>query len=119
MVSLLLFVIGCYVLTALFVHLYYWICRHRQVEKHYVLLAEKPYEQMEWIIRSMYSFSRWMGIPVQVTIVPSYDSNDLSYMVDRWSHQCFPIQVEQQLAAPDHAIVIDLNKEHDLCKLPF
>jgi hypothetical protein len=119
MVSLLLFVIGCYVLTALSVHLYYQLCQHRQEEKHYVLLAEQPFEQMEWIVRSMYSFSKWMGIPVQVTIIPSYDSCELSYMADRWSHQCFPIQVEQLAVAPEHAIVIDLNKEYDLCKLPF
>jgi len=119
MISLLLFVIGCYVLVAAAVHLYYRMCRHHQVEKHYVLLTEEPKEQMEWVIRSMHSFSRWMGIPVHVTIVPSLSCHELNYMAERWSNGWFPIHIEQQAAAPPHAIVVDLNKEHDLCKLPF
>ncbi|MEK4248277.1 hypothetical protein [Paenibacillus sp. FSL W7-1287] len=123
MISLLLFVIGCYVLAAAAVHLYYRMCRHHQVEKHYVLLAEEPKDEMEWIIRSMQSFSRWMGIQVHVTIVPSYPSYELSYMAERWSSVCFPIHIEQQAEAeaeaPPHAIVVDLAKEQDLCKLPF
>lgn len=119
MISLLLFVIGCYVFVAAAVHLYYWMCRHHQMEKHYILLAEEPKEEMEWIIRSMYSFSKWMGIPVQVTIVPSFPSNELTYMADRWSSTWFPIHIQQQATAPAHAVVVDLNKEQDLCKLPF
>lgn len=120
MVSLLLFVIGCYVLAAVSVHLYYRMCRHQQVEKHYVLLAEQPREQMEWIIRSMHSFSRWMGIPVHVTIVPTVDSYELSYMAECWSSQWFPIHIAQQEAViSDHAIIVDLNKKQDMAKLPF
>ncbi|GIP19083.1 hypothetical protein J40TS1_47250 [Paenibacillus montaniterrae] len=119
MISLLLFVIGCYVLAAVSVHLYYRMCQHQQAEKHYVLLADQPHEQMEWIMRSMHSFSKWMGIPVHVTIVPSVHCYELSFMADRWSSQWFPIQINQQASTPAHAIVVDLNKEQDLCKLPF
>lgn len=119
MVSLLLFVIGCYVLAAAFVHVYYQLCQ-QQAAKHYVLLSVQPNDQMEWVFRCMHSFSRWMGIPVKITIVQTSHCYELTHMANCWGDQWFPIDIAiEEIKVPEHAIVIDMNKEHDRNKLPF
>lgn len=84
MLELLLLVIGCYVLAALFVHLAYRIWRGRQrSSQHYVLVADDRQRNLEWYVRSLFSFSRRMGRNVRLTIVDHGVSEETRAMVDR------------------------------------
>jgi hypothetical protein len=84
MFELLLFIIGCYVLAALSVHLTYRIQQGRQhSSKHYVLVADVRQKNMEWYIRSLFSFSRRMGKDVRLTIVDRGVSEETLAIVER------------------------------------
>jgi hypothetical protein len=86
MFELLLIVMGCYALAALLVHLAYWYGRGRQgVSKHYVWIADREQKNMEWYLRSLFSFSRWMGKDVQLTVVDRGDTEETMAVVERWS----------------------------------
>lgn len=120
MIKLLLIVIGCYMFAAAIVHIYYHFSSKETKKRHYILLANQQQESMEWYYRSMRSFSEWMGIPVQVTIVHAQPGGELLQMVDRWSRKNDDIVVKDRACGLlDQAIVIDLSKKDDLCKLPF
>lgn len=121
MIKLLLIVIGCYMLAAAVVHLYYVLeSRKENKQRHYILLSADEQDHMEWYYRSMKRFSRWMGIPVQVTVVHTQQAGELHQVVDCWNRHFDNIVVQDQLyASVDQAIVIDLNRKDDLCKLPF
>ncbi|KRE44471.1 hypothetical protein [Paenibacillus sp. Soil522] len=84
MFELLLFVVGCYVLAALSVHLAYRIWRGRQQSsKHFVLVADVRQKNMEWYVRSLFSFSRRMGKDVRLTIVSRGVTDETLAIVER------------------------------------
>ncbi|WP_054025406.1 glycosyltransferase family A protein [Bacillus sp. FJAT-28004] len=84
MFELLLLVIGCYVLAALSVHLAFRIWRGRQQSsKHYVLVADVQQKNMEWYVRSLFSFSRRMGKNVRLTIVDQGATDETLAIVER------------------------------------
>lgn len=84
MFGLLLLVIGCYVLAALSVHLAYRIQQRKlKSSLHYVLVADNQQKNMEWYMRSLFSFSRRMGKDVQVTIVDRGASEETIAIVER------------------------------------
>jgi hypothetical protein len=84
MFELLLLVIGCYALAALSVHLAFRIWRGRQQSsKHYVLVADVRQKNMEWYVRSLFSFSRRMGKDVRLTIVDRGVTDETLAIVER------------------------------------
>lgn len=84
MLGLLLFVIGCYVAAALSVHLAYRLrMRGKNASRHYVLIADRQQSNMEWYMRSLFSFSRRMGKDVKVTVVDSGATEETLAIVDR------------------------------------
>lgn len=96
MYELLLIVIGCYVLAAALVHLAYWIGRgRRRGSKHYVWIADRGQKNIEWYLRSLFSFSSWMGKEVQLTVVDQGVSDETMAIVERWSNSGKKIQVHK------------------------
>jgi len=119
MIQLLLFVIGCYVIAAAIVHcFYYWGKKKISPHKHYVLIANEPLKELEWHYLSMKRYSQWMGIPVQLTIINATEADESKKMIECWSRQNHFIQL-QEYTDVTNAVVVDLNREEDLYKLPF
>lgn len=82
--GILLLVIGIYVLCALSVHLAYRFRKEKdRTGKHYVLVADENQHRLEWYVRSMFSFSRWMGTEVKVTIVDQGLTEESRTIIDR------------------------------------
>ncbi|WP_138753705.1 hypothetical protein [Paenibacillus sinopodophylli] len=94
MLELLFMVIGCYALAALSVHLAYRIWRGRQqTSKHYVLVADVQQKNMEWYMRSLFSFSRRMGKDVRLTIVDQGATDETLAIVERLSRDGRAVKV--------------------------
>ena len=122
MIKLLLIVIGCYVVAGIVVHLYHlFSTMQTQASKHYVLIADYEQDQLEWYYRSLKKFSEWMGVHVYLTIVSSGVINlEHKYMVRRWQQfDDYVNIVEQYPSVQADTIVVHLNNENDLNKLPF
>ncbi|WP_341279882.1 hypothetical protein [Paenibacillus sp. FSL H8-0537] len=84
MIKIFLLVVGCYVLAGFIVHAVYRLKRQRRRSaKHYVLLASRQYSNMERTIRSFFSFSRWMGVDVHLTVVDAGLSEQTREIIER------------------------------------
>ncbi|MDQ6422512.1 hypothetical protein RB620_24065 [Paenibacillus sp. LHD-117] len=96
LLELLLLVIGCYAAAALLVHLAFWFGRERKSErKHYVLIADGRQHHMEWYLRSLHSFSRWMGKEIQLTVVDRGLTEESKAIVDRWNRSGKVVRLHQ------------------------
>ncbi|RJX36936.1 hypothetical protein D3P09_25875 [Paenibacillus pinisoli] len=83
--ELILLIIGCYAVAALFVHLAFWIGQRRsRAEKHYVLIAGQAGKNMEWYLRMLHAFSRWLGRDIRLTVVNDGASEETMAIVERW-----------------------------------
>lgn len=101
MFGLLLLVIGCYLLAALTVHLVYRIQQGRlESSKHYVWIADSRQKNMEWYMRSLFSFSRRMGKDVRLTIVDSGVSEETLAIVERLAKENNKVRVYPRLVEP-------------------
>ncbi|WP_169084574.1 hypothetical protein [Paenibacillus sp. PL91] len=101
MFELLLLVIGCYALAALSVHLAFRIWRGRQQSsKHYVLVADVRQKNMEWYVRSLFSFSRRMGKDVRLTIVDRGITDETLAIVERLARGGNEVRVHPEENAP-------------------
>ncbi|MGM0884196.1 MAG: hypothetical protein ACQEXQ_24550 [Bacillota bacterium] len=101
MFELLLFIIGCYVLAALSVHLAFRIRQGRlQSSKHYVLVADIQQKNMEWYIRSLFSFSRRMGKDVRLTIIDRGVSEETLAIVERLARDGDEVMVHPKAIDP-------------------
>lgn len=85
MLELLFLIIGFYFAAALFVHLAFWIARRRgRAGKHYVLIADQGQKNMEWYLRSLFSFSKWIGKEIRLTVVDRGATQETLAIVERW-----------------------------------
>ncbi|MGO4346868.1 hypothetical protein BK120_03965 [Paenibacillus sp. FSL A5-0031] len=101
MFELLLLVIGCYALAALSVHLAYRIWRGRQQSsKHYVLVADVQQNNMEWYVRSLFSFSRRMGKNVRLTIVDQGVTEETLAIVERLARKGDEVRIHSNGSNP-------------------
>jgi len=101
MFELLLLVIGCYALAALSVHLAYRIWRGRQQSsKHYVLVADVQQKNMEWYVRSLFSFSRRMGKNVRLTIVDQGVTEETLAIVERLARRGDEVRIHANGSNP-------------------
>lgn len=101
MFELLLLVIGIYAVAALSVHLAYRIRRGRQQSsKHYVLVAGVRQKNMEWYVRSLFSFSRRMGKDVRLTIVDHGVTDETLAIVERLSRDGKEVRVHAKGSEP-------------------
>jgi len=83
--ELILLIIGCYTVAALFVHLAFWIGQRRsRAEKHYVLIAGQAGKNMEWYLRMLHAFSRWLGRDIRLTVVDAGAPEETMAIVERW-----------------------------------
>ncbi|MEK3883905.1 hypothetical protein [Paenibacillus sp. PL2-23] len=99
MLNVLLLIISCYAAAALLVHLAYWIGRGRSGKgKHYVLIASDGQEKMEWYLRMLRAFSRWMGRDVRLTVVDVGASTDTMAVVERWRRSGQEVHVHARKA---------------------
>ncbi|MCR2806743.1 hypothetical protein [Paenibacillus soyae] len=103
MLNVLLIIIGCYAAAALLVHLAHWIGRGKsRKSKHYVLIADKGQaEQMEWYLRMLHAFSRWIGKDVRLTVVDRGASDETLAIVERWRRSGKQVHVHAQKPQAD------------------
>ncbi len=61
-----------------------------------------------------------MGISVRLTFVHSTVGFECKKMIECWSRRNHDIQLQGHLEhGLTNAVIVDLNREEDLCKLPF
>ncbi|WP_141506485.1 hypothetical protein [Paenibacillus luteus] len=102
MFELLILVIGCYVLAALSVHLAYRIWRRKQQSsKHYVLIADVSHKNIEWYVRSLFSFSKRMGRNVRLTIVDRGVTEETRAIVERLARGGREVNVHHEELIPE------------------
>lgn len=136
MVQILLIVIGVYALAAVMVHISYWLVQGKlRTRKHYVLVADSEEQHLEWYMRSLSAFSRWMGKDVRLTVVDRGSSLEAATIASRLNDGVPPVvlgkddeqgdgllwQLQSQgiVKETEHAVLIDLQRSDDLSKLPF
>lgn len=77
MVTIMLAVVGCYVLAAFIVQIAYRLSRSREeANKHVILVSENDGHRMEWYLRSFFSFVRRTGLKARVTVVDHGSTDD-------------------------------------------
>lgn len=102
MLELLLLIIGCYVLAALLVHLAFWTRPGRsRTGKHYVLIADQGQKNMEWYLRMLFSFSRWVGKDIRLTVVDRGATEETMAIVERWRKSGKEVHVHAHPASPE------------------
>jgi len=136
MLHILLIVIGVYALAAAMVHIVHWLAQGRmRTRKHYVLVADSDEQHLEWYMRSLNAFSRWMGKDVRLTIVDRGASSEAATIASRLNDGEPPIvlksdeelgdgllwqlQIQGIVTEKEHAVLVDLQSSEDLSKLPF
>lgn len=135
MISILLWVLGCYALMAAAVHAAYAVSRRRSRKvKHYVLLAGNERHRMEWYIRSIRRFSRLRGEEVKVTVVDSRSDEETLGIARCFARGGMDVTVGDgddvpaneegkecrgQGEAGSAKVVVDLRNPDDLSKLPL
>lgn len=101
MLELLLLIIGCYLAAAALVHLAFWIGRRsKRKGKHYVLIADHEQKNMEWYLRSLFSFSKWMGRDVRLTVVDRGATEETLAIVERWRRSGKEVHVHAHPTGP-------------------
>ncbi|WP_127568963.1 hypothetical protein [Paenibacillus xylaniclasticus] len=141
-VSLIVLVLGSYVLAALSVHLirYLDLRKNTSRSRHYILFARNHETRMEWFIRSIRWFSYRSGIDVRITVVDCGASEETLAIVGRFaakdgcpveassldhfreargSFRDRGIDAGECLYRSGHAVIVDLNRREDLAKLPL
>lgn len=92
MVIVFITVIGCYLAAAGLVHVVHG-CLNRSSERkkmggrHYVWIADQGQSDIEWHLRSLFSFSRTSGKDVQLTVVDNGLSEEELAIVNRFSRE--------------------------------
>lgn len=102
MLELLLLIMGCYALAALLVHLVFWARWGRSRKgKHYVLIADQGQKNMEWYLRMLFSFSRWVGKDVRLTVVDRGATEETMAIVERWRRSGNEVYVHTHPGSPE------------------
>ncbi|MBH5320612.1 hypothetical protein I6N90_22720 [Paenibacillus sp. GSMTC-2017] len=102
MLELLLLIMGCYTLAALLVHLAFWIGRgRRRASNHYVLIADKGQKNMEWYLRSLFSFSRLIGKDIRLTVLDQGVTEETKAIVERMRRSGKEVHIHVQ---KDHSM---------------
>lgn len=92
--ELILLIIGCYAVAALLVHLAFWIGQRRsRAGRHYVLIADQGQKNMEWYLRMLYAFSRWVGRDIRLTVVDAGATEETLAIVERWKRSGKDVQI--------------------------
>jgi hypothetical protein len=150
MLGILLLVIGCYASAALLVHVIFRFSRGGgRAASHYIFIGDQRQRNMEWHLRTLHSFSRWMGKSIALTIIDRGLNEESRAIVERWSysgkevtlHNMGPSwspgdaaeaegngeasqmmwQLKEQgiIRESEQAVLIDLQNPADLSKMPF
>lgn len=94
MLGILLIIVGCYAVAALLVHVLFRISRGRGGRaRHYVFIADETQPNMEWHMRSLFSFSRWMGKDVSLTVVDRGLDEESRAIIQHWSRSGNEVRV--------------------------
>ncbi len=154
MIILFLSIIGCYLAAAALVHLAYWfkhsyLASRKKAGLHYIWIADQSQTDMEWHLRSLFSFSRKNGKQVKLTLVDRGMSDESVAIVERFTkkhgeqdievkklpdiantklynkqgcsadHWLWILQNEGVVNMADSAVLVDLHNPQDLSKLPY
>ncbi|WP_168123435.1 hypothetical protein [Paenibacillus sp. HB172176] len=105
MLELLCFIIGCYSLAAVLVHLAFWLRRRGGMDegKHYVFIADNSFMNAEWHLRKLFSFSKWMGKNVRVTVVDRGITEDAYAVLERWKRSGNELVLHREQKLDDEA----------------
>lgn len=98
MVIVFITVIGCYLAAAGLVHFMHWYLnrsseRKKMGGRHYVLITDQRQTNIEWHLRSLFSFSRTSGKDVQLTVVDNGLTEEELAIVNRFSREEEKIKV--------------------------
>lgn len=125
----LLSIIGCYGISIALIHLLFGF-RNRRSKKptNVVLVTRNNQSQIEWVIRSMFFFSRMKGKQVRATIIDEGSSDETREIIERLSqtHE-LELRIETDWDAIDRflrehdddpVVLIHLSNREDLVKVP-
>ena len=115
MVIVLLTVIGCYMAAAGLVHLMHWYLYRGQKQvktprHHYVWVTDQRQTNIEWHLRSLFSFSRMVGKDVQLTVIDNGLSEEDLAIVNRFSREQEKIKVHAVQNLDKHKEKLDEGK---------
>ncbi|MEW9702588.1 hypothetical protein [Paenibacillus sp. SI8] len=125
----LLCIIGCYGLSVAVLHLLLGDRKGRGKKPANVLLITKNNQnQIEWVIRSLFFFSRMKGSQVTATIIDEGSSDDTKEIIERLSHtHSIELQIQTDFDAigrflrqhdDDPVVIVHLSNRGDLVKIP-
>lgn len=87
MLGILLLVIGCYASAALLVHVIFRLSGGAgRAASHYVFIGDQRQRNMEWHLRVLQSFSRWMGKNIALTVIDRGLNEESRAIVERWKY---------------------------------
>ncbi|MGG1552433.1 hypothetical protein [Paenibacillus ferrarius] len=125
----LLGIIGCYGISIALIHLLFGI-RNKRGKKptNVVLVTKNNQSQIEWVIRSMFFFSRIKGKPVKATIIDEGSSDETREIIERLSQtHALDFRIQTDFDAIDRflrehdddpVVLIHLSNREDLVRVP-
>jgi len=141
MITMLLWIVGCYGLAVAVVHLVHRLQNKLRGDKqapwmHVVIVSRNDERHMEWIIRAYCWFAWLKGKRLQFTVVDNGSTDDTSAIISRLIHHneisCDIVNVhsykEQEEAVyrlemlkqpTETQIVLTLSKKADWRRVPF
>lgn len=123
----LLCIFGCYGVSIIVLHL---LLRKGTAKKPatVLLVTKNNQNQIEWVIRSLFFFSRVRGNQVKATIIDEGSSDDTREIIERLSHTyALELRLQSDYDAVDRflsqhdedpVVLVHLSNREELVKIP-
>ncbi|OAS14536.1 hypothetical protein [Paenibacillus oryzisoli] len=123
----LLCIFGCYGVSIIVLHL---LLRKGTMKKPatVLLVTKNNQNQIEWVIRSLFFFSRVRGNQVKATIIDEGSSDDTREIIERLSHTyALELRLQSDYDAVDRflsqhdedpVVLVHLSNREELVKIP-
>jgi hypothetical protein len=126
----LLWIVGCYGVSIVLLHLIYGIRYRKRNEASRVLLITRNNQlQIEWYIRSLFFFSRIKGRDIAATILDDGSTDDTMKIIERLSQrhtldvEVYPQGRSLEELLEEHEnedlLVVNLSNRDDLVEIPL
>ncbi|OCT13144.1 hypothetical protein A8709_20580 [Paenibacillus pectinilyticus] len=125
----LLCILGCYGVSIIMLHLLFGSRKGNAKKPASILLVTKNNQnQIEWIIRSLFFFSRVKGSHVTATVIDEGSSDDTRAIIERLSQTySLELRVQSDYDAVDRflsqhdedpVVIVHLSNREDFVKVP-
>ena len=125
----LLCIFGCYGVSIVMLHLLFGARKGTKKKPATILLVTKNNQnQIEWVIRSLFFFSRIKGNQVKATIIDEGSSDDTREIIERLSQKyTLELRFQAEYDAIDRflsqhdedpVVLVHLSNREDLVKIP-